>query len=145
MPGEERPDAIRSDIVTNRLQELVGPVIGVESLIYGSGGNFGGSPVSVSLLGNNIQELKAAKAELKSALENNALLKDVADNDPAGIKEIRLQLKENAYLLGLDLRSIMNQVRAGSLEHKHNVFSVGKTKFAFGCAMTAKIDRRLPI
>ncbi len=113
LPGEERPDAIRSDVITNRLQELVGPVIGVESLIYGSGGNFGGSPVSVSLLGNNIQELKAAKVELKTALENNALLKDVADNDPAGIKEIRLELKENAYLLGLDLRTVMNQVRAG--------------------------------
>lgn len=113
LPGEERPDEVAAELVTNRLRELVGPVIGAESLIYGSGGNFGGSPVSVSLLGNNIQELKAAKAELKSALENNALLKDVADNDPAGIKEIRLELKENAYLLGLDLRSVMNQVRAG--------------------------------
>ncbi len=113
LPGEERPDEIRADMVTGRLRELVGPVIGVESLIYGSGGNFGGDPVSVSLLGNNIAELKAAKGELKTALENNSLLKDIADNDPAGIKEIRLQLKENAYLLGLDLRSIMNQVRAG--------------------------------
>ncbi len=113
LPGEERPDVIASEMVTNRLRELVGPVIGVESLIYGSGGNFGGSPVSVSLLGNNIQELKAAKSELKAALENNALLKDVADNDPAGIKEIRLELKENAYLLGLDLRNVMNQVRSG--------------------------------
>jgi multidrug efflux pump subunit AcrB len=113
LPGEERPDAIRSDMVTTRLRELVGPVIGVESLIYGSGGNFGGDPVSVSLLGYNIDELKGAKTELKNALLNNAALKDVADNDPAGIKEIRLELKENAYLLGLDLRTVMNQVRAG--------------------------------
>lgn len=113
LPGEERPDEVSSELVTRRLRELVGPVFGVESLVYGSGGNFGGSPVSVSLLGNNIQELKAAKEELKAEMENNALLKDVADNDPAGIKEIRLQLKENAYLLGLDLRAVMNQVRAG--------------------------------
>jgi len=113
LPGEERPDGIRSDMVSGRLRELVGPVIGVESLIYGSGGNFGGSPVSVSLLGNNIAELKAAKEELKQIMLNNATLKDVTDNDPAGIKEIRLQLKENAYLLGLDLRTVMNQVRAG--------------------------------
>ncbi len=113
LPGEERPDEIRADVVTGRLRELVGPVIGVESLIYGSGGNFGGDPVSVSLLGNNIAELKAAKAELKTAMESNALLKDVADNDPAGIKEIQMELKDNAYLLGLDLRSVMNQVRAG--------------------------------
>ncbi|AIY12130.1 efflux RND transporter permease subunit [Cellulophaga baltica] len=113
LPGEERPDEISSELVTNRLRELVGPVVGVESLIFGSGGNFGGSPVAVSLLGNNIEELKAAKKELKTILENNATLKDVADNDPAGIKEIKLELKENAYLLGLDLRTIMNQVRAG--------------------------------
>ncbi|SDQ05769.1 efflux RND transporter permease subunit [Flagellimonas zhangzhouensis] len=113
LPGEERPDGIRSDMVTSRLRELVGPVAGVESLIYGSGGNFGGSPVSVSLLGNNIQELKAAKEELKQAMLSNSNLKDVTDNDPAGIKEIRLQLKENAYLLGLDLRTVMNQVRSG--------------------------------
>jgi multidrug efflux pump subunit AcrB len=113
LPGEERPDIINASLVANRLRELVGPVIGTERLIFGSGGNFGGSPVSVSLLSNNISELKSAKIELKTYLETNPLLKDVADNDPAGIKEIRLQLKENAYLLGLDLRTVMSQVRAG--------------------------------
>jgi multidrug efflux pump subunit AcrB len=113
LPGEERPDAIRSNMVTARIRELVGPVLGVESLVFGSGGNFGGSPVSVSLLGNNIEELKAAKDQLKTAMLDNGLLKDVADNDPSGIKEIRLELKESAYLLGLDLRTIMNQVRSG--------------------------------
>ncbi|MUU78013.1 efflux RND transporter permease subunit [Winogradskyella endarachnes] len=113
LPGEERPDEIKADLVTNRLEELVGPVIGTERLIYGSGGNFGGSPVSVSLLSNNIEELKASKLELKKYLESNPLLKDIGDNDPAGIKEIRLELKESAYLLGLDLSTVMSQVRAG--------------------------------
>ncbi len=113
LPGEERPDTVASSIVTNLIREKMGEVTGVESLVYGSGGNFGGRPVSVSLLGNNIQELKAAKAELKDALVNNVLLKDITDNDPAGIKEIRIELKENAYLLGLNLRDVMAQVRAG--------------------------------
>ena len=113
LPGEERPDAIDSRMVANKLREIVGPVIGTERLIFGSGGNFGGSPVSVSLLSNNIDELKAAKLELKQALQSNPLLKDVEDNDPAGIKEIRLELNESAYLLGLDLRTVMSQVRAG--------------------------------
>ncbi len=126
LPGEERPDAIRADLVTSRLEELVGPVIGVESLIYGSGGNFGGSPVSVSLLGNNIQELKGAKDELKTALLSNAALKDVSDNDPAGIKEIRIKLKENAYILGLDLRTIMSQVRAGFFGSQAQRFQRGQ-------------------
>jgi multidrug efflux pump subunit AcrB len=126
LPGEERPDAVVANLVTTRLSELVGPVIGAESLIYGSGGNFGGSPVSVSLLGNNIKELKAAKGELKSYLLNNSTLKDVSDNDPAGIKEIRLKLKDNAYLLGLDLRTIMNQVRAGFFGSQAQRFQRGQ-------------------
>ncbi len=113
LPGEERPDVITSNMVTDRLREKVGPVYGVESLVFGSGGNFGGRPVSVSLLGNNIAELKAVKEELKTEMVSNPLLKDVTDNDPAGIKEIRLELKESAYLLGLNLRDVMTEVRAG--------------------------------
>ncbi len=113
LPGEERPDEINAALVANRVRELVGPVLGTERLIFGSGGNFGGSPVSVALLGNNIEELKAAKVELKEVLNENPLLKDIEDNDPAGIKEIRLELKESAYLLGLDLSTVMSQIRAG--------------------------------
>ena len=113
LPGEERPDVIRANIVSSRLAELVGPVIGAESIVFGSGNNFGGSPVSVSFLSNNIEELKAAKNELKQLLLSNALLKDVTDNDPAGIKEITLQLNDNGYALGLDLQYIISQVRSG--------------------------------
>ena len=112
LPGEERPNEITSGLVANRIKERVGTIFGAESLVYGSGGNFGGLPVSVSLLGNNITELKAVKSELKQNLENNVLLKDVTDNDPAGIKEIRLKLNESAYALGLDLRSVMTEVRS---------------------------------
>jgi multidrug efflux pump subunit AcrB len=113
LPGEQRPDVIRADMISSRLSELVGPLIGIESIIYGSGSNFGGKPISVSLLSNNIDELKQAKNELKKVLESNALLKDIEDNDPAGIKEITLKLKDNAYSLGLDLQYVMSRVRAG--------------------------------
>lgn len=126
LPGEERPNVVTSRLVTNRLREKVGPVIGVESLVYGTGGNFGGSPVAVSLLGNNITELKAAKTELKQILESNPLLKDVIDNDPAGIKEIRLKLKENAYALGLNISDIMTQVRAGFFGNQAQRFQRGQ-------------------
>ncbi|MFV8225088.1 efflux RND transporter permease subunit [Christiangramia aquimixticola] len=111
LPGEERD--FGSPEITNAIRDEVGPVFGVESLTFGSGGNFGGSPVSVSLLGNNLTELEAAKEELKESLENNSLLKDVTDNDPKGIKEINIQLKDNAYALGLDLGEVMRQIRNG--------------------------------
>jgi len=111
LPGEARN--FSSPEITNTIRKSVGIINGVESLTFGSGGNFGGSPVAVSLLSNNITELKAAKIELKDILSKNPLLKDIADNDPAGIKEIQIKLKDNAYLLGLNLQTVMNQIRSG--------------------------------
>ena len=124
LPGEARD--FSSPEITNSISDKVGKVYGVESLVFGSGGNFGGSPVAISLLGNNISELKAVKEELKLALENNPLLKDVADNDPAGIKEVRIQLKDNAYLLGLNLQAIMEQVRYGFFGFQAQRFQRGQ-------------------
>ncbi len=126
LPGEDRPNAITTKLVTKRISELVGPVYGVESLVYGGGGNFGGSPVSVSLLGNNINELKAAKTELKTALKNNALLKDITDTDPLGIKEIKLSLSANAYALGINLQTVMSQIRSAFFGNQVQRFQRGQ-------------------
>lgn len=124
LPGEARD--FSSPEITNSISDLVGKVYGVESLVFGSGGNFGGSPVAISLLGNNITELKAVKNELKSILEDNPQLKDVTDNDPEGIKEIRIQLKDKAYVLGLNLQSVMSQVRAGFFGFQAQRFQRGQ-------------------
>jgi multidrug efflux pump subunit AcrB len=124
LPGETRD--FSSPEITNAIQQKVGKLYGVESLVFGSGGNFGGSPVAVSLLGTNIKELKAVKDELKQELENNPLLKDVTDNDPAGIKEVRITLKDNAYLLGLNLQTIMAQVRGGFFGFQAQRFQRGQ-------------------
>lgn len=110
LPGESRD--FTSNEISNAIRDAVGEIYGVESLTYGSGSNFGGRPISVSLLGNNIAELKAAKDELKAALVAIPALKDVTDNNPQGIKEIRVELKDNAYLLGLTLQDVMGQVRS---------------------------------
>ncbi|MCG8306983.1 MAG: efflux RND transporter permease subunit [Cytophagales bacterium] len=111
LPGEERN--FPSFAIATAINERVGPIYSAESVEYGSGGNFGGKPVSVSLMGNNIRELKGAKEILKTALNENPLLKDVSDNDPAGIKEIEITLKDNAYPLGFTLNDVISQVRSG--------------------------------
>ncbi len=125
LPGELRGE-LTSQEVTNKIRDLSGKIYGVESLVFGSGGNFGGSPVAVSLLGNNIEELKAAKQELKANLLTNPILKDVSDNDPAGIKEIQVQLKDKAYMLGLNLQGVMTQVRAGFFGFQAQRFQRGQ-------------------
>lgn len=124
LPGESR-DFPSTDI-GNAIRRAVGPVYGVEALTYGGGRNFGGSPISISLLGNNIAELKAAKEELKENMRNNALLKDITDNDPQGIKEIKIELKEKAYLLGLSTQDVMNQVRYGFFGFQAQRFQRGQ-------------------
>ncbi len=111
LPGEKRD--IRSSEVSNKIRQKVGLIYEAESVVFGGGNAFGGKPVSISLVGNNIPELKAAKQELKAELRSNPRLADVTDNDPAGIKEIKIKLKDNAYLLGLTLNSVMSQVRSG--------------------------------
>jgi len=125
LPGELRGE-LPSQEVTNKIRDLSGKIYGVESLTFGSGGNFGGSPVAVSLLGNNITELKAAKDELKAELIANSVLKDVTDNDPAGIKEIQIQLKDKANILGLNLQSVMSQVRSGFFGFQAQRFQRGQ-------------------
>jgi multidrug efflux pump subunit AcrB len=111
LPGESRD--FPSFQISTAINEGVGAIYGAESIEFGSGSNFGGKPVSVSLISNNISELKAAKDLLKKSLLENDLLKDISDNDPAGIKEIKITLKENAHAMGFRLNNVISQVRSG--------------------------------
>ena len=124
LPGESRD--FPSDEINTAIRDRVGRVSGVESLVFGSNSGFGGSPIAVSLLGSDIVELKAAKEELRITLTNNPLLKDITDNDPAGIKEIQIQLKDKANILGLNLQSIMGQVRSGFFGFQAQRFQRGQ-------------------
>ena len=124
LPGESRE--FSSPDITNSIREKAGNFYGTESLTYGSGGSFGGSPIAISLLGNNISELKAAKEDLKFALSQDPELKDISDNDPQGIKEVQIKLKNDAYLLGLNLQTVMSQVRAGFFGYQAQRFQRGQ-------------------
>ena len=124
LTGEERD--FPSNVIANAIEKETGPIYGPESVVFGAGRFFGGKPVSISLTGNNIGDLKGAKTALKDAFKENDRLKDITDNDPAGIKEIKLELKENAYLLGLSLNDVMGQVRAGFFGQSVQRFQRGR-------------------
>lgn len=111
LPGELRE--FSADEISLAFQEEVGEIYGVESLIYGSGTSFGGKPISVSLVSDNVDDLRKAKEMVKTFIAKNPNVKDVVDTDPKGIKEIKIELKDNAYNLGLLLSDVMRQVRNG--------------------------------
>ena len=111
LEGEARP--FGSQAFSARVRQKVGPVYGVESLLYDAGSNFGGKPISISLESTDGEELKSATELLKQFMEQDIRIVDIVDDDPEGVKEIRVQLKPNAYLLGFTLNSVMSQVRGG--------------------------------
>jgi multidrug efflux pump subunit AcrB len=124
LPGESRD--FPSYAIASALDQEVGELYGVESVEYGAGSNFGGKPISVSIMGNNIEELKGAKELLKKAYRDNSLLKDISDNDPEGIKEIELSLNENAHALGFTLNDVIGQVRSGFFGNQVQRFQRGR-------------------
>lgn len=124
LPGEDRD--FSSFAITTAINDKVGPIYGAESVEFGSGRNYGGKPVSVSLVSNSVRELKEAKAFLKDALKKNPLIKDITDNDPVGIKEVKISLNENAHAMGFKLNSVINQVRSGFFGSEVQRFQRGR-------------------
>lgn len=124
LPGEKRP--FPSDEMSSMIRQKVGPIHTAESVVYGSGRNFGGKPISMSLLSDNTDELKGAKKHLKEYLLKNPLIKDIEDNDPAGIKEIKIKLKDEAYTLGFTLNDVISQVRSGFFGYQAQRFQRGR-------------------
>ena len=98
--------------VTNRIREQVGHVEGVERLEFGDNSRWG-KPVSIALHSNNLKELRDAKEKLKAELRKVNKLKDVVDDDPPGLKEVNITLKDKAFALGLTTGDVMSQVRSG--------------------------------
>ncbi|MEM1320114.1 MAG: efflux RND transporter permease subunit [Bacteroidota bacterium] len=111
LDGETR-DTVSSRKVSNAIRDRVGDIYDAEQLSFGADSPFG-RPVSVSLVGDNYRELNEATDEVKEALSSLTELKDVADNNQEGLREINISLKEKGLFLGLNLQEVVSQVRQG--------------------------------
>ncbi len=101
-----------SYIIANRLREKVGAVPKARQISYGRT-SFFGKPVSVSLLGNDLENLNRARDLMVQELESFSTLRDVTDSNQEGRRELDITLKPRAYALGLSLRDVAGQVRQG--------------------------------
>ena len=98
--------------ISGQIREKVSNLVGVEQMSFGTGGPFG-KPVSVALKGVDQEEVRLVVEKLKDKLNGLSDLKDITDDDLEGEREIRIKLKEKAYLLGLSEQQILLQVRQG--------------------------------
>jgi multidrug efflux pump subunit AcrB len=111
LDGENRdPLALRT--VINAIRDISGSIPEAEVVSFSSQTPFG-KPISISLVGDNKEELYAATEEVKSELNQLAQLTDVIDNNQEGLREINVKLKEKALFLGLKLQDVIGQVRQG--------------------------------
>jgi len=110
LKGETR--GIPSFMIENEIRKTVGVIAGADKLTFGVANPFG-KPVSVTLLSRDYEQLTQATDEVKEAMSKFSELKDVVKNEQPGPHEIRLELKEKAYLLGLSEAEIMGQIRQG--------------------------------
>ncbi|MGZ2371630.1 efflux RND transporter permease subunit [Ancylomarina sp. YFZ004] len=98
--------------ISNRVKKKIGDVNSAEKFTIGSFNRWGAA-VSVSLLGSDLEELNAANIYFQDELRKMTSLYNINDNNPLGSREVRLSLKDKAYYLGMNLRSITSQVRQG--------------------------------
>lgn len=100
-----------ADQIIQRIRKRVGAIPGAETLNYEAFSPFG-KAISLSLSGDHNTQLQQAKEEIKIALKKRNDLSDVSDNSPIGNREIEIDLKPQAYQLGVSYRDIISQVRA---------------------------------
>lgn len=108
--GEERQVPILE--ISDSLRNAAGEIVGAETVSYGVASPFG-KAVSVSVLGTDLKELTAAVEMMKTELRAIKGLKDVNDNNQAGLREVNIELTDKARQLGLNLQEVIAQVRQG--------------------------------
>lgn len=98
-------------VFANRWRELTGGIPDAVELSFTSNAFSVGDAIAFELYGNNFDELRAAAAELRMALQTYEGVVDVNDSFRAGKQEVQLKLLPEARNLGLTIRDLGQQVR----------------------------------
>lgn len=109
-------EEVRQDLtgfkVANLIKEEIGEIKEAKKFTL-EGRQWWGKPVSYKFMSRSKDALNALASDVKSYLENRGDLKNIIDSDVEGKREIHIQLKDEAFALGLNYESITNQIRQG--------------------------------
>jgi multidrug efflux pump subunit AcrB len=92
-------------------QRMIGDIPGAESLSFRAEFGRGGQPLAIQISGNNFDRLAAASVEIKERLADYNGLFDITDSFEGGKDEIRMKVKPEAELLGVNITDLGQQVR----------------------------------
>lgn len=108
-PAEER--TVSAVTVANRWRERTGEIPDAVELTFSGDLFSAGAPINVQLAGPRIEELRVVADELKARLAEFSGVKDITDSFRGGKKEVQLNIKPSAEVLGLTQENLARQVR----------------------------------
>ncbi len=103
---------LRSFEVADAIRKEVGEIPEARNLSFGTINAFG-KPISISLISNDMDAVRDAKAQVRAYLESRDDVKDVTDTDKIGMPELSMQLTQKARYLGLSEAQVFDQIRKG--------------------------------
>ena len=111
VPPEDRTLSIGSSDLLKELREMVGSIPGAKQLSFRAEIGRGGDPIDVQLAGQDFEQLAQMTQLVKERLKEYPGVFDVQDSFEDGKDEIKLTIKPEAELLGLNVEDLGRQVR----------------------------------
>ena len=109
---QQYPPQASSLSIADSIKKEAGIILGAEEVSYTLASPFG-KAVSIALFSSNLSELEKAVETLKDSLNEFSDLRNVVDNNQSGLRELNITLKDKALMLGLNLQTVVGQVRQG--------------------------------
>ncbi len=117
-PPEERRMSVTSSELVKQWRQNIGEVPGAESLNFRAEIGRGSDPISIQFMGNDYRVLAAVAEETKRMLGRYPQVFDIGDSLSDGKEELQIELRNQAYALGLTRADIINQVRQAFYGHQ---------------------------
>jgi len=105
--------SVRSIELASKWRELTGVIPGAVELSFQSIAAGGGNAIDLQVSGDNLGQLEQAVEQIEEAMGGYTGVIDIADNNLAGKRELKLGIRESAEALGLRLEDMARQVRQG--------------------------------
>ena len=97
----------------------------------------GGRPIDVRLIGDNMEHLKSASHDLQAWFNQYDGVNDLSDDLRPGKREYRLRLKPSAGVLGIDAKTVSDQIRGAFQGLKVDEFPVGSETYEVNLRVAA--------
>lgn len=111
LENESRTLNISNEELVRQWRQRIGNIPGAEELTFRAEIGHASNPIDIQIKGNDARALEDISERLKDRLTEFTGVFDIRDSLSDGKEELRIQLKPQAYALGLSESDVIRQVR----------------------------------